>query len=250
MFQQFYDTGTIPQAWRDTLVSQVHKKESKLDPGTYRPVYLISILCKLQEHIIISSMLTHLKDHVILYQDQHEFPKRLSTETHLIQAVHDWASTIYAKGQTNVLFLDFSKAFAPQTTADETTTLPYWWPATGLLLCCVAVDKEWLSMELARPGHQCSQASPREQWSDPYFSSSTSITSPATSTHECDSLLTTTSFTRKSAALPTTGSCKMTSPNSNPGPKDCGWHSSKKSATFSRSPASVTSANSCTTSKT
>ena len=35
----------------------------------------------------------------------------ISTETQLIQTVHDWASTIDAKGQTDVLFLDFSKAF-------------------------------------------------------------------------------------------------------------------------------------------
>ena len=61
--------------------------------------------------------------------------------------------------------------------------------ATGLLLYCMAIDKEWFSMELARPGHQCSQACPRAQWSGPYYSSSTSMTSPMASTHECDSLL-------------------------------------------------------------
>ena len=111
LFQQFYDTGIIPQAWRDAIVSPVHKKGSKHDPSNYRPVSLTSIICKLQEHIIVSSMLTHLEDHGILNPDQHGFRKRLSTETQLIQAVHDWASTIDAKGQTDVLFLDFSKAF-------------------------------------------------------------------------------------------------------------------------------------------
>ena len=33
MFQQFYDTGTIPQARRDALASPVHKKGSKHNPG-------------------------------------------------------------------------------------------------------------------------------------------------------------------------------------------------------------------------
>ena len=56
-------------------------------------------------------MLSHLEEHGILNPDQHGFCKRLSTETHLIQAVHDWANTINDKGQTDVLFLDFSKAF-------------------------------------------------------------------------------------------------------------------------------------------
>ena len=27
MFQQFYDTGTIPQAWRDALVSPVQQRD-------------------------------------------------------------------------------------------------------------------------------------------------------------------------------------------------------------------------------
>ena len=122
--------------------------------------------------------------------------------------------------------------------------------ATGLLLYCIAIDKEWLSMELARPGHQCSQASLRAQWADPYYSSSTSMTSSVTSTHKCDSLLMTASSTRKSTALTTTGSCKMTSPNSNRGLNDGRWLSSQKSVTSSRSPASITSANSCTASTT
>ena len=56
-------------------------------------------------------MLTHLEDHGILNPDQHGFRKCLCTETQLIQTVHDWASTKDAKGQTDVLFLDFSKAF-------------------------------------------------------------------------------------------------------------------------------------------
>ena len=123
-------------------------------------------------------------------------------------------------------------------------------PATGLLLYCVVDDKEWSSMELAQPGHQYSQASLRAQWSVPYCSSSTSMTSPATSIHEYDSLLTTVSSTGKSAALKTTTSCKTTSANSRHGQKDGRWHSSQKSATSSRSPTNVISVNFCTTSTT
>ena len=40
----------------------------------------------------------------------HGFRERLSTETQLIQAVYDWASVVDAK-QTDVVFLDFNKAF-------------------------------------------------------------------------------------------------------------------------------------------
>ena len=89
----------------------MHKKGSKHDPGNFRPVSLTSIICKIQEHIVVSSMLSHLEEHGIVNPDQHGFHKHLSTETQLIQAIHDWANTINDKVQTNVLFLDFSKAF-------------------------------------------------------------------------------------------------------------------------------------------
>ena len=92
-------------------VSPVHKKGSKHDPGSYRTVSLTSIICKIQEHIIVSSMFSRLEEHGIQDPDQHGFHKRLCTETQLIQAVHDWANTIKDKGQTDVFFLDFSKAF-------------------------------------------------------------------------------------------------------------------------------------------
>ena len=56
-------------------------------------------------------MLSHLEEHGILNPDQHGFRKRLSTETQLIQVVHDWEKTINDKGQTDALFLNVRKAF-------------------------------------------------------------------------------------------------------------------------------------------
>ena len=59
----------------------------------------------------MSHMMKHLEDEGILDPNQHGFRKGLSTETQLIQAVHDWADCLNRRGQTDVLFLDFSKAF-------------------------------------------------------------------------------------------------------------------------------------------
>ena len=108
MFQQFYDSGNMPQTWHDAQVAPINKKGSKHVPGNYRPVSLTSIICKLHEHIVVTNMLSHLENHGVLNPDQHGFRKRLSTETQLIQAVYDWASVVDAKGQTDVVFLDFS----------------------------------------------------------------------------------------------------------------------------------------------
>ena len=85
-------------------------KGCKHDPQNYRPVLLTSIACKIHEHILCSTMMSHLDTCAILTNDQHGFRKGLSTETQLLAAVHD-CPTHCTRGQTDILFLDFSKAF-------------------------------------------------------------------------------------------------------------------------------------------
>ena len=53
----------------------------------------------------------HLERCGILSDDQHGFRSGLSTETKMLAATHDWAEVLDRGGQTDVMFLDFSKAF-------------------------------------------------------------------------------------------------------------------------------------------
>ena len=96
---QFYKNG------------RCNKKGDKSTPANYRPVSLTCILCKLMEHVVYSQMGSHLDNHDILHQNQHGFRKGLSCETQLVGTIQDWASSINSKGQTDVILLDFSKAF-------------------------------------------------------------------------------------------------------------------------------------------
>ena len=63
------------------------------------------------EHIVLSHIAKHLSANKILLDSQHGFRQRLSTVTQLITSTHDWASTLQHRGQTDVILLDFSKAF-------------------------------------------------------------------------------------------------------------------------------------------
>ena len=60
-------------------------------------------------------MLSHIAKHMaknnIIINEQHGFRNKLSTITQLINTTTDWASTLSNKGQTDIIFLDFSKAF-------------------------------------------------------------------------------------------------------------------------------------------
>jgi hypothetical protein len=57
-------------------------------------------------------MAKHLSANNILIDEQHGFRKRYtSCETQLISAIHDWAKSINHTKQTDLILLDFSKAF-------------------------------------------------------------------------------------------------------------------------------------------
>ena len=67
IFQKSLDTGIVPSDWRTAHVSPIYKKGSKYNPENYRPISLTCICCKILEHVVVSSIMTHADTHNILY---------------------------------------------------------------------------------------------------------------------------------------------------------------------------------------
>ena len=111
LFQQSYNTGTIPSQWKQALVSPIHKSGEKSDPSNYRPISLTCIACKIMDHIVLSHVNKHLASKKILTDAQHGFQQGLSTTTQLSSAVHDWSYILQNRSQVDAIFLDFQKAF-------------------------------------------------------------------------------------------------------------------------------------------
>ena len=111
IFQQSLDTGSLPSDWRNANISPVFKKGNKHTASNYRPVSLTSVCCKILEHIICSSILKHLEKYSILTPLQHGFRSGHSCESQLIVTMHDITTTYDRKIQTDMVILDFSKAF-------------------------------------------------------------------------------------------------------------------------------------------
>ena len=78
---------------------------------TYRPISLTCIASKLMEHILVSNIMKHAQSHNILYDLQHGFRSRVSCETQLIQFTNDLVTNMQSGAQTDVIVMDFSKAF-------------------------------------------------------------------------------------------------------------------------------------------
>lgn len=103
--------GVLPMQWKVGKIIPIHKSGDRNNPSNYRPVSLTSTCSKLLEHIMFSHMIQYLDNHNILTPFQHGFRKSLSTSTQLIELVHELANRINDRGQTDLIFLDLSKAF-------------------------------------------------------------------------------------------------------------------------------------------
>ena len=111
VFNRTLQTGCVPEDWKQANVSAVFKKGQRYDPANYRPVSLTCLCCKMLEHIITSSIMKHVDHHQILSDCQHGFRARRSCETQLVTLINDLSSSLDRGDQTDMVILDFSKAF-------------------------------------------------------------------------------------------------------------------------------------------
>ena len=111
IYQSSIDTGTLPSDWKEANVTPVFKKGERYEASNYRPVSLTSICCKVLEHIFTSTIMDHLERNNILCRQQHGFRSLHSCETQLLEFSDELVSNLAAGKQTDVLVLDFEKAF-------------------------------------------------------------------------------------------------------------------------------------------
>jgi len=103
--------GILPRAWKQAIVTPLVKKGDRTNPSNYRPISLTCICCKTLEHILHTNIMSHFFNYSILSDTQFGFRKNYSAELQLIKVSHDLAYSLNDKGQTDVILLDFSKAF-------------------------------------------------------------------------------------------------------------------------------------------
>ena len=81
LFEMSMSTGHIPLVWKTAFVCPVFKKGSRKQPSNYRPISQTCILCKVMESIISCSMISFLRTHNLISQDQFGFLARRSACT-------------------------------------------------------------------------------------------------------------------------------------------------------------------------
>ena len=111
IFERSLQTGKLLADWCKAQVTPIFKKGNKSSAANYRPISLTCILCKVLEHIIASHVVKHFNAHDLLYDLQHGFREKRSCETQLTMLVEDLARNVSKGKQTDLILLDFSKAF-------------------------------------------------------------------------------------------------------------------------------------------
>ena len=106
IFSLSFNTGVLPTCWKISHVIPIYKKGNAADPVNYRPIALTSLPCRIMEKIIKKNMLNHISLHNIL-----RFISGRSTTLQLLKALDDWTTAIDDGIPTDVVFIDFAKAF-------------------------------------------------------------------------------------------------------------------------------------------
>ena len=111
IFNKSLESGEIPSDWKKARITPAFKKGKKYLPSNYRPISLTCVCCKIMEHIVTSHIMNHAERNNTLYPLQHGFRSKRSCETQLLECLDDLSKNLEDGKQTDLLILDFSKAF-------------------------------------------------------------------------------------------------------------------------------------------
>ena len=101
----------VPENLKYAIVKPLHKKNSRLEVGNYRPVSILCIVSKIMERAVYEQIMKHIKDNKLLYEYQSGFRQSYSTDTCLINLM-DYIRNLKSNGKyVGMVLLDLQKAF-------------------------------------------------------------------------------------------------------------------------------------------
>ena len=100
---------TLPGEWNYSNVVPIHKKGKKSKVDNYRPISLLNSVSKVMNRLVFNHIYSVVSP--LSNSAQHGFMKHHSTTTQLIDTYSDISRHLDFGSQTDIIFLDFSKAF-------------------------------------------------------------------------------------------------------------------------------------------
>lgn len=109
IFNKSLETGMFPSRWKVAYIIPIFKSGDKTLCSNYRPISILSCFAKLFESLVYEPLYDHLKGHIS--SSQHGFVRKRSTLSNLLEFKNYLCHVFASGGQSDALYLDFSKAF-------------------------------------------------------------------------------------------------------------------------------------------
>jgi hypothetical protein len=111
LFEMSLNSCTLPEDWKCSIISVIHKKGPKDIVSNYRPISLTCITCKILESIIRDHLMNHFIVNNLFSKKQFGFITGRSTVLQLLNVVDKWTQDLETGGQIDIVYTDFEKAF-------------------------------------------------------------------------------------------------------------------------------------------
>ena len=112
VFNMSPQKGIVPLEWKEAnIIPLLKKKGSRNKFVNYRPVSLISVICKLLETITRDHMMGFLIKHKLINPSQHGFLKARSFLKKLLCFLEETTKWVDDGSPVEVIYLNFQKAF-------------------------------------------------------------------------------------------------------------------------------------------
>lgn len=109
IFSLIITNSSFPEKWKMSRVVPILKKGDKFDVSNYRPVAILSNLCKVFEYVLYKRIMDYVKDKLSF--NQHGFISGRSTVTNLFVITQYISDQLDKSLQVDVVYTDFTKAF-------------------------------------------------------------------------------------------------------------------------------------------
>lgn len=111
IFNNAIEKGHFPSQFKTSIIIPLHKSGDKNTIGNYRPISLITAICKIFEKVIKIRLTEYLNKYKLISDNQYGFRQNISTEDAILNLTSKIYSALDKADHCLCIFIDLAKAF-------------------------------------------------------------------------------------------------------------------------------------------